>query len=100
MEMHNSFEKQDSIHRDAICFRTLSGYIPSLQNTVPFDSKRVAENNADGHQHEGQETIDLVHRCSTFSQAECIHRKLLDLPALIRNLLLGLISSRASECRG
>jgi hypothetical protein len=42
MEMHNSFEKQDSIHRDAICPRTLSGYIPSLQNTVPFDSKRVA----------------------------------------------------------
>jgi hypothetical protein len=42
MEMHNSFEKQNSIHRDAICFRTLSGYIPSLLNTVPCDSKRVA----------------------------------------------------------
>jgi hypothetical protein len=42
MERHNSFEKQDSIHRDAICSRTLSGCIPSLQNTVPFDSKRVA----------------------------------------------------------
>jgi hypothetical protein len=41
MEMHNSFEKQDSSHRDAICSRTLSGHIPSLQNTVPFDSKRV-----------------------------------------------------------
>jgi hypothetical protein len=36
------FQGHDSIHRDAICFRTLSGYIPSLQNTVPFDSKRVA----------------------------------------------------------
>jgi hypothetical protein len=42
MEMHNSFEKQDSIHRDAICSTTLSGYTPGLQNTVPFDSKRVA----------------------------------------------------------
>jgi hypothetical protein len=42
MEMRNSFEKQDSIHRDATWSKTLSGYIPSLQNTVPFDSKRVA----------------------------------------------------------
>jgi hypothetical protein len=42
MEMHNGLEKQDSIHRDAICFRTLFGYVPSLQNTVPFGSKRVA----------------------------------------------------------
>jgi hypothetical protein len=41
IEMHNSFEKQNSTHRDAICSRTLSGHIPSLQNTVPFDSRRV-----------------------------------------------------------
>jgi hypothetical protein len=42
MEMHDSLERQDSIHRDAICSRTLFGHIPSLQNTVPFGSKCIA----------------------------------------------------------
>jgi hypothetical protein len=41
MEMHNSFEKQDSIHRDTICSRTLFGHIPNLQTTVPFGGKDI-----------------------------------------------------------
>jgi hypothetical protein len=40
--MHNTFGKQDSVHRDAICSRILFGYAPSSQNTVPVGSKRVA----------------------------------------------------------
>jgi hypothetical protein len=42
MEIHNSFEKQDSIHRDTICSGLSLETSPSLENSMTSSSKCVA----------------------------------------------------------
>jgi len=38
--MHNSFEKQDRIHQDAM-FSALFGFNSSAQTTMPFNGKDI-----------------------------------------------------------